>query len=463
MRGLTSTLVLIVVLAGLGGYIYFVDSKRPAPGVDGQVRQKVFSLDAEKITEVRLTFEGDTSLLRKDASGWKMVEPVQTDADPAEAVSVAQALANLEMTRPVDDNPADLKEYGLDPPAISVEFKGEGSLSGSLKLGGMTATAGDMYAQKGGETRVFLVSSFQETNFNRKPFDLRDKKILRFDRDKADRLSLKRGSEAIELARESTDWTVVKPAAARSDASVVESLLTRLATSNMATLVEENAADLASYGLDKPSLSVTVGAGSATTVLDVGKTDGDKTYARDQARRLVFTLDATLRGDLNKGFDDYRRKDLFEFRSYNVDRLRAVLDAPGGPKTYAFEKVPPAKDTDPRVWRLTTSGGAPRDVDAAAMEDLLAKVSALKVESFAAAGMKTGIDTPALAISASFDGGKFERVRFGQVGERAFGARDSEGAGAVERAAMEAAMRAIDAVVMPPKPAVTPGQAGEKK
>ena len=29
MRGLTSTLVLIVVLAGLGGYIYFVASKRP--------------------------------------------------------------------------------------------------------------------------------------------------------------------------------------------------------------------------------------------------------------------------------------------------------------------------------------------------------------------------------------------------------------------------------------------------
>ena len=30
MRGLTSTLILVVVLAGLGGYIYFVESKRPA-------------------------------------------------------------------------------------------------------------------------------------------------------------------------------------------------------------------------------------------------------------------------------------------------------------------------------------------------------------------------------------------------------------------------------------------------
>ena len=30
MGRLTSTLLLVVVLAGLGGYIYFVDSKRPA-------------------------------------------------------------------------------------------------------------------------------------------------------------------------------------------------------------------------------------------------------------------------------------------------------------------------------------------------------------------------------------------------------------------------------------------------
>ena len=95
-----------------------------------------------------------------------------------------------------------------------------------------------------------------------------------------------------------------------------------------------NATDFAMYGLDKPSMTVTIGAGSAKTILQVGNTENGETYARDAARPVVFTLDSTLQADLNKNFDDYRKKELFEFRPFYVDKLRAVLDSPGGAKTY---------------------------------------------------------------------------------------------------------------------------------
>ena len=39
-------------------------------------------------------------------------------------------------------------------------------------------------------------------------------------------------------------------------------------------------------------------------------------------------------------------------------RIRAVLDAPGGPKTYEFEKVKAEKPTDPESWKVTRVGGA---------------------------------------------------------------------------------------------------------
>ena len=462
MRGLTSTIVLIVVLAGLGGYIYFVDSKRPEPGIDGgAAKEKVYALAVDAVDEVKLTYNGETSLLRKSDGGWKMFQPTETDADPAEAVSLAQALANLELVRVVDENPTDLQKYNLATPPIAVEFKA-GGVTGSLMLGDKNATQGEIYAVKGGDKKVFLVSSFQETNFNRTPFDLRDKKILKFDRDRADALTLVRGGNTMTLARAGSEWKVTGPVASRSDYSAVEGLLTRLSTSNMSKLLESDAKDLAKYGLDQPVMTITVGAGSAKTVLAVGKTENDQTYARDVSRPLVFTVDTTLQGDFTKSFDDYRKKELFELRSFYVDRIRAVLDAPGGAKTYELEKVKGEKPGDSESWKVTRVGGASHTADATAMDDLLAKLVAIKAESFVGPKVKTGIEKPALVVSASFDAGKFERVRFGQVGESAFGARDGEGGVAkIDKASMEAAMQAFDLVVMPPAPAAD--KADEKK
>ena len=461
MRGIWSTLALVLVLAGLGGYIYFVDSKRPAnTSLDGEpARTKVFTVEADKVNEIRLTAKGQTSLLRKTDAGWQMIEPTQVEADPPEAIGLAQAIANLESVREVVDNPSDLKQFGLAEPPITVEFKAEGGAAGSFKLGNKNATQGEIYALKGGDDTVFLVSSFQESSFNREPFALRDKKILKFDREKADTLTLVKDGNAIELARTGSDWRVVKPVASRSDYSIVEGFITRLSSANMSRLVEENVKDLAKYGLDKPAMTVTIGTGSAKTVLEVGKTEGDQAYAKDASRPIVFTVDSTLHADLNKSLDDYRKKELFEFRPFYLARMRAVLDAPGGPKTYEFEKVPPAKPGDADTWKVTRVGGASHNADPAAIDDLLNKLVALKAESFVTGNTPTGLDKPALVVGASYDDGKFERVRFGSVGDNAYGRRDGEaGVAKVETAAMRAAMQAFDTVVMPPSTDTKPAE-----
>ena len=466
MRGLTSTLLLVVVLAGLGGYIYFVDSKRPAASADGSstTKEKVFTLDADKINELRITAQDQTSLLKKSAGGWKLVEPSAIDADPPEAIGVATALGNVDIVRVIDDNATNLEQFGLANPKIVVEYKAEGGGSGTLKLGNKNATQGEIYALKNDDKRVFLVSSFHESSFNRTPFDLRDKKILKFDRDKADSLVLAKGASSLELSRAGTEWKVVKPVASRSDYSAIEGFISRLSSANMSKLVEENPKDLAKYGLDRPTMTVTIGAGSAKTVLEVGKTENGDLYARDAARPIVFTVDSTLATDLNKSFDDYRKKELFEFRPFYVAKLRAVLDAPGGPKTYELEKVKGAQPADPETWKVTRVGGSSHNADAAAMDDLLNKLVAIKAESFAEAGTRTGLDKPALVVSVSFDDGRFERVRFGRVGDDSYGKRDDEDVIAhIEAGSMAAAMRAFDEVTLPPENKPAAPKAEEKK
>lgn len=464
MGRLTSTLLLVVVLAGLGGYIYFVDSKRPAAGPDGaEALGKVFTVEADKINELRISYQAESALLKKDNSGWKLVEPIQVEADPPEAIGVTTALNNIDIVRVVDENPSDLAQFGLANPNIIVSYKTENGGAGTLKLGNKNATQGELYAQMNDEKRVFLVNAFQESSFNKTPFNLRDKKILKFDRDNADSLVLSKGATAMELARTGSDWKVVKPVPSRSDFAAVEGFITRLSSANMPQLIEGGDKELAKYGLDKPSMTVTVGSGSSKTVLEVGATEGGATYARDPARALVFTVDSTMQTDLNKNFDDYRNKEVFEFRPFTLAKLRAVLDAPGGPKTYEFEKQKPATPADPETWKVTRVGGASHVADQATMDDLLTKLVEIKADSFVASAARTGLDKPALVVSASFDEGKFERVRFGQGHDDAFALRDGEtGVAKINMSSLAVALRAFDVAVTPKETAPAPAADAKK-
>jgi hypothetical protein len=91
MRGLASTLALVVVLAGLGAYIYFVDSTRPAPtGVEGEpARTKVFEVENDKINEITITAKGETTLLRKAEGGWPIRPKPSASPRPSPASSAS--------------------------------------------------------------------------------------------------------------------------------------------------------------------------------------------------------------------------------------------------------------------------------------------------------------------------------------------------------------------------------------
>jgi hypothetical protein len=158
MRGMWSTLALILVLGGLGAYIYFVESKKPASGVEPN--EKVFAgVESGQVNEVQITAGGQTSVLVKKDAGWQMTAPEATDADVTEASSLATNIASMEQTRVVDENAGDLAPYGLAEPRLKIAFKAEGDKGGEVHLGDKTPTQSDVYAVKPGTKKVFLVSA----------------------------------------------------------------------------------------------------------------------------------------------------------------------------------------------------------------------------------------------------------------------------------------------------------------
>jgi len=429
MRGLKTTVGLLVVLAGLFAYIYFVTWKQPAEDTSSKLEKVFTGLAADKVEEIRVHPEsGDSTVLKKDKDGWKITEPLAAGAQESEASGIASALSQLEIARVVDENPANLVEYGLGAPRIEIQFKAAGDKDFKrLQIGQKTPAGANLFAKRNTEKRVFTIASFQESTFNRSTFDLRDKTVIKFDRDKVDHIDVTAGDKTLELAKSGTDWKLVKPIQAPSDSTAADGLVGKVQSAQMKSIVTDNAsaADLKKYGLDKPAFTVTLSLGSAKASLLVGgKSPDGAIYARDASKPVVMTLEATLLDDFKKGADDYRRRDLFAFRAYDANRVEITR----GGQTVAFNKIKGAKPEDEDKWqRAAAAGGKPADADKEKMGVFLAKLESIRATSFVDSAAKTGLESPAMTVYAKFDDGKKEeRVTFGKSGDTVYASRPGE-------------------------------------
>jgi uncharacterized protein DUF4340 len=448
MRGAKSTIALIVVLAGLGAYFYFVTSKLPEGGDAAKKQEKVFAgLDATKIDEIKVTSAaGDATLLKKDSNGWQILQPITAKADESEATSVTSALASAEISRVIDENPSDLNEYGLSNPRIEIDFKAAGDKQyRKLLIGDKTPTSATIYAKRNDEKKVFAIPAFQETSLNRTTFDLRDKVLIKFDREKVDAVDISAAGKPLTIAKGTGDWKITKPIQTNADFGSVEGLIGRLQSAQMKSMAadEPSTADLKKYGLDKPEVTVNLNAGSSRATLLIGAKapDGTTVYARDAARPAVVTIESALADELKKGADDYRRKDLFEFRPFNATRMELSRNG----QTVVLDRVKGQNDK-PDTWKRTSPN--PGDVDKDKMDSLLSKLSNMRAASFVESTAKTGLDKPALTVTVKFDEGKKEeKVTFGQSGSDVFAARPGEpGAAKAETADFNEAIKSLDEI-----------------
>src|SRR5687767_9227986 len=102
MKGLRSFLVLLVVAAGLGGFLYY-DSKLEPSSTSKQ--EKVFAgFEAGKIDQVAVTSaSGEKTTVQKQGAAWQVTAPAPVPADEAEISGMASNLASLEVQRVVDE------------------------------------------------------------------------------------------------------------------------------------------------------------------------------------------------------------------------------------------------------------------------------------------------------------------------------------------------------------------------
>ena len=421
MRGLRSTLLLFVVLVGLGAYIYFKEWHSPSLVEVSASRPRVLTVAPDAIEQITVRSEnGDATTLTKGGDAWQIVSPVAANADATATIEMTRALANLEIRDVVDENPTNLEQYGLDPPRLEVVLKTSGdAMSRRLLIGDKTPAGENLYAKLASETRVLLIAASIDATFNKTTWSLRDRRVLPIDRVGVDSLEVTGPGGKVVLVRQDQEWHLTQPLRMRADLGVVSDLVARLTSAEMQSLLAPDAAQLSRCGLEKPIHVVTLGTGSSRATLQVGsKADASTTCARDVSRPLVFTIETSLVDQLKKPVGEYRRKDVFAFAPHDARRIEVTRNG----ETRMYERTDTSRD-ERQAWREVSPGT--REIQPERMDTALSGLSFLRAVTFVdTPRIKGGLASPDILILVRYgDAANEERVALARIDDVPYATR----------------------------------------
>jgi hypothetical protein len=406
------TALLVLVAAAFGAYVYFVESKKPAPtGDDSKPKEKVFHFDKAKVKEVALNSGGEAIKLVKEGEAWKMQAPMSVGADASAVDAIVTSLSGLEMDEEVAPAAENLKDFGLETPEKTVTVVAEGSFPETLLVGAKLADGSGAYAKTPDKTRVFTVASFAVSSLDKKPFDLRDRDLLHVKRDGVKTLEVAGPEGSYGLAKDDkSEWAFTRPLRTLAGRWSVDGLLGSIEGLRMESVAAEDAKDLKKYGLDKPTRTVTLGLADGTAkTLEIGSSAGDKKWhAREKGSSLIAVVPGAVVDDLAKGMKDLRSKRLLEIATYETEGFDVTTG--GATKTYAKTTVKDAQGFDSAKWKRTAPDA--KDLETNKVDDALFKIGGIEVAEFVDApkGPEAyGLDAPTFTLVIRSGAGKGEQ------------------------------------------------------
>ena len=198
-------------------------------------------------------------------------------------------------------------------------------------------------------------------------------KILSIPEDQFQQLRIKKlTNEVIELRRDGGKWAMTLPKPLAADQDAVASTVATLSSLNADKLVDEKAADIHSFGLDVPTLDVTITKKDGKTAeLLVGDStpDNSASYAKLAGDPRVFTIASASKTSLDKNPEDLRDKRLLTFDSDKLTRVE--LQAKG--QTLEFGK------NGQNEWQIVKP--RPLRADSSAVTGLVDKLHDAKLDT----------------------------------------------------------------------------------
>ncbi len=393
--------------------------------VEGKI---VLNLNPDAIVKVEVQRQQAPNqiVLERRGKSWWLTQPIQAPADKTTVETFLNRFKNLKAELELDEK---RPEYGLTNPPVTIIVTDQRRRTYRIQFGHKTVDNMGAYAIVENWPKPVVLTSWLLDDANKSVDDLRDKRLLVFNKDKVKKLVLVYPDRRIVCERKGKDeWRLTQPLRIEADNSTITTLLDRLSTLQARQFVVERPkkAELVRYQLHQPTLELEVWVQGRDKPLKVtiGKQhEVDKTryYARSNRFPAAVLIDEVDLKDLRKTVADLRSKRVLVFKKDAVERL--VLRYNG-----TEISLTKSKEGDETRWQMLKPVKVPADTWR--VDDILWVLDGAQAEGFIDQPSNLnayGLDKPQLELQLWEEGRKLPKTLWLSVKGNQGYLRTSEG------------------------------------
>jgi len=277
--------------------------------------KRLLPLEEGAVTRLEVKGGKVPYVLARAGGGWRLASPLSDGADEVAVGRILGALRDLRATRFVDA-PGQDRDRGLDRPRWTVKLTDPSGERVLVAGAGSRKEPGVLYARVAGARALAAIPETALAPLDADLLSLRDRSAVAFDHEKAAAVRIEAGGASIELQkRPGSDgglpaWSLTAPRAAPALAWKVSGLLFGLTSLRATRFADETGARAAAYGLDRPTVVVTVlgAGGEALGKLEVGREEGETAFVRGSRSPRILEVTKASLSQIPKSAEDLEEK-----------------------------------------------------------------------------------------------------------------------------------------------------------
>jgi hypothetical protein len=337
------TIVLALIVLGLGGYILFIDIPQTRQFQKQETKERqLIPFDDRDITTITWATATETIQLERDNKyRWTITEPMQFPADNREVRRILRALTIGKVKRIIEDGPSTLATYGLDPPYLTLTLKTP-TTTQEIALGDRGPFAPSLYVQTKDDNQVVLTTLDVMTFAQKTLTNFRLKDLLLFDRERVHEVHIQQADSTMIMTREagvhslSPHWMFTSPTTGPADKIVVGTLLMDLSGLTAMGFVDSEEEKQRILGqTSRTHVGVTILEGPRTHHVSLYQfQDKEKAYAITSNTGPLYEISPSILKPMTQGAFHFQDKRLFGMEINDI----VILEVTTPKQTYVLIK-----------------------------------------------------------------------------------------------------------------------------